>query len=176
MNGAETAEQFEKIYNNTYDYLYKYLLLKADTHETAEDILQSVYLAFYKKMQEGTKVFDPKHYLLRMVKHRLADHYRSRIEMESIDKAAEMIDENALKELERKDGFIYEEILAALKAADETTFRIFLLHFGYDLTLKETAKTLGIAEMTVKNRLYRTLKKLKKEMKEGGKYAYFRSG
>lgn len=172
----EVTERFEKIYNSTYDYLYKYLLLKSDTRETAEDILQSVYLAFYKKMQEGVNVLDPKHYLLKMVKHKLADHYSSRIVMESIDEAMEVVDEDALRQLERSDGYIYEEVLAQLKNADELTYRIFLLHFGYDLTLKETASALGVAEMTVKNKLYRTLKRLKKDMKkEGGKYALFRS-
>ena len=52
----EITQRFEKIYNSTYDYLYKYLILKSDTRETAEDILQSVYLAFYKKMQEGASL------------------------------------------------------------------------------------------------------------------------
>jgi len=171
----EVTQRFEKIYNGTYDYLYKYLLLKADTRETVEDILQSVYLDFYKKLQEGANVLDPKHYLLRMVKHKIADHYSSRIVMESIDEAMEVVDEDALRKLERSDGFIYEEVLAHLKAADELTYKIFLLHFGYDLTIKETANALGVAEMTVKNRLYRTLKRLKKEIKEEGRYALFRS-
>ena len=171
----EVTQRFEMIYNNTYDYLYKYLLLKADSRETIEDILQNVYFAFFKKMQEGANILDPKHYLLRMVKHKLADHYSSRIVMESIDEAMEVVDEDELRKLERSDGFIYEEVLASLKASDETTYRIFLLHFGYDLTIKETAKQLGVAEMTVKNRLYRTLKRLKKEIKEDGRYALFRS-
>ena len=38
----EVTERFEKIYYSTYDHLYRYLLLKSDTRETAEDILQSV--------------------------------------------------------------------------------------------------------------------------------------
>lgn len=171
----EVTKRFEKIYNSTYDYLYKYLILKADTRETAEDILQSVYLAFYQKMQEGANVLDPKHYLLRMVKHKLADHYSKRIVMESIDEAMGVVDEDALRQLERSDSYIYEEVLENLKATDELTYRIFLLYFGYDLKIKETAKLLGVAEMTVKNRLYRTLKKLQKEMKEGDKNALFRS-
>ncbi len=171
----EVTKRFEKIYNSTYDYLFKYLLLKSDTRETAEDILQSVYLAFYNKMQSGETVLDPKHYLLRMVKHKLADHYSKRIIMESIEEAQEVVDEDALRQLESSDSYIYEEVLEKLKAADDLTYRIFLLHFGYDLTIKETAKALGVAEMTVKNRLYRTLKKLKKEMKEGDNYALFRS-
>jgi RNA polymerase sigma-70 factor (ECF subfamily) len=126
-------------------------------------------------MQEGAKVLDPKHYLLRMAKHSLADHYSARIVMESIDEAKDVVDEDALRQLEQTDSYIYEEVLEQLKAADELTYRIFLLYFGYDLTIKQTAKALGVAEMTVKNKLYRTLKKLKKEMKEGENYALFRS-
>ena len=35
-------------------------------------------------------MLDPKHYLLKMAKHRLADHYSARIVMESLDEAMEI--------------------------------------------------------------------------------------
>ena len=76
--------------------------------------------------------------------------------------------------LENDDSFTYEEILSCLKDMDETTYKIFLLHFGHDYTIEKTANTLGLAESTVKSKLYRTLKKLKKEIKEGERYAFFR--
>jgi len=174
MNEKEVRERFEQIYNSTYDYIYKFLIIKSDSRETAEDILQSVYLAFYKRMLSGDRVLDPKHYLLRMAKHGLADYYSRRKDADSIDGGVEIVDERALNMLENDDSFTYEEILSCLKDMDETTYKIFLLHFGHDYTIEKTANALGLAESTVKSKLYRTLKKLKKEIKEGERYAFFR--
>ena len=177
MSESEVRERFETIYNSTYDYIYKYLIIRSDTRETAEDVLQSVYLAFYKRMLSGDRVLDPKHYLLRMAKHGLADYYSRRKETDSIDEGAEngveIVDEKALDMLQNDDSFTYEEILSALKNTDEVTYKIFILHFGHDCTIDKTAKTLGLAESTVKSKMYRAIKKLKKEIKEGERYAFF---
>ena len=173
MSEENVRERFEMIYSKTYDYIYKYLIIKADSRETAEDILQSVYLRLYKHMLAGERILDPKHYLLRSAKHGLTDHFRAKRITDSIDDGIEIIDEKALDSLENDDGFTYEEILQYLKESDEVTYRIFLLHFGHDYTIEKTAKTLGLAESTVKSKMYRALKKLRKQMKEGERYAIF---
>lgn len=174
MSESEVKDRFEQIYNSTYDYIYKFLALKVSPRENAEDILQSVYLDFYKRMLTGERVLNPKHYLLGMAKRRVADFYSGRKETESLDDNIEIVDEKALEQLENDDGFTYEQIMDNLKSTDEVTYRIFLLHFGHDYTIGKTAKTLGLAESTVKSKMYRALKRLGKEMKEGEGYALFR--
>ena len=47
--------------------------------------------------------------------------------------------------------------------------KIFYLYFYYGLTIVEISKSLNISESSVKNYLYRTLKKLNKYMKEDEK-------
>lgn len=174
MSDREVKERFEKIYNSTYDYIYRFLAIKVSPREAAEDILQSVYLDFYKRMLTGERVLDPKHYLLRMAKHRVADFYSSRKEAESLEDNIEIVDEKALEQMENDDSYTYEEIMRNLKNVDEMTYKIFLLHFGHDYTIGKTAKTLGLSESTVKSKMYRALKRLKKEMEEGERYAIFR--
>lgn len=173
VSEENVRERFEMIYNKTYDYIYKYLIVKADSRETAEDILQSVYLNLYKRMLAGDRILEPKHYLMRSARHGLTDYYRSKKVNDSIDDGVEIVDEKALNSLENDDGFTYEEILQTLKNSDEVTYRIFILHFGHDYTIERTAKALGLAESTVKSKMYRALKKLRKEIKEGERYAIF---
>ncbi|WP_295154553.1 RNA polymerase sigma factor [uncultured Ruminococcus sp.] len=173
MNETEIKQRFEQIYNSTYDYIYKYLICKADSQENAEDMLQSVYLAFYKRMLKGERVLDPKHYLLRAAKHRVADYYSGRKQTDSLDDGVEIVDEKALESLEKDDCYVYEDIMRGLREYDEVTYRIFQLRFGHDYTIGKTAKTLGLAESTVKSKMYRALKKLKNETREGERYALF---
>ena len=169
-------ERFEKIYDKTYDYIYRYVMSKADTRETAEDIIQNVYLTFYRKMLDGDTVLNVKHYLLRMAKNSIADHYRTRVVFDSIDEYDDIPDDTALAELENSEGAAYADIMSGLEKTDMTAFRIFMLHFGQGMTLKETASALGIAESAVKTKMYRTLKKLKEKVKEDDGYALFRRG
>lgn len=171
MNEMEVREHFEKIYNNTYDNIYRFLIIKADKRETAEDILQNVYLAFYRKMLTGERVLAPERYLMRMAKHQLADYYSERRKCESLDSGTEIIDEKALEQLQNDDSYTYEEIMQHIKNIDELTYKIFLLHFGYDFTIGKTAKMLGLGESTVKSKMYRALKKLRNGTKESGEYA-----
>ena len=158
MSKKDVTAKFQKIYDDTYDYIYRYIVSKADTRENAEDMIQNVYLTFYRKMLEGCTILNPKHYLLRIAKNNMADHYsaaaerRSRITVESID----------------------EHFDIELKKEDITTFNIFMLHFGQGLTLKETASALSMEESTVKTKMYRMLKKLKKSVKEDDGHALFR--
>ncbi|MBO5558439.1 sigma factor, partial [Ruminococcus sp.] len=77
MSKKDVTLQFQKIYDDTYDYIYRYIMSKADTRENAEDLIQNVYLTFYRKMLSGATVLNPKHYLLRIAKNDLSDHYGS---------------------------------------------------------------------------------------------------
>jgi RNA polymerase sigma-70 factor (ECF subfamily) len=180
LSKKDVTAKFQKIYDDTYDYIYRYIVSKADTRENAEDMIQNVYLTFYRKMLEGCTILNPKHYLLRIAKNNMADHYsaaaerRSRITVDSIDEHFDIPDNDALEELEQTECTTYEEVMGELKKEDITTFNIFMLHFGQGLTLKETASALSMEESTVKTKMYRMLKKLKKSVKEDDGHALFR--
>ncbi|MBR1862600.1 MAG: sigma-70 family RNA polymerase sigma factor [Ruminococcus sp.] len=175
MDEKELRERFGDVYNSTFDYIFKFLILKIDKRDAAEDIIQAVYLDLYRKMREGERILSPKHYLLVMAKHRVADYYKRKRDNESLDDAGtEIVDEKALDALENDDGYTYGEIMKALKESDDITYRIFLLHFGRDFTIEQCAKALELSPSTVKSKMYRALKKLKKELKEGERYAFFR--
>ena len=174
MDKVKINQSFEQIYDRTYTDIYKYILLKVSPKETAEDILQNTYLELYRKMLSGETIFRPKHFLLTVAKRRLADHYRSATDEESLDDNIAIVDESALEALENDDSFLYEDIMQSLERSDTTAYRIFYLHYGCGHTLKKTAKLLGMTESTVKSKMYRTLRKLKKQLTEEEDYALFR--
>lgn len=178
--GAQIKEKFAEIYNDTYAYIYKYVISKVSGRETAEDIVQNVYLKFYKRMcDEGSaKILNPKHYLLRSARGLVADYYaeNSKAETESIDEGIEIIDEKALDLLMNDSSYEYEDIMRMLKEMDAVTYKIFILHFQYGYTIIQVADKMSLKQSTVKSKIYRALKRLKKEItdKEGEDYAYFR--
>ncbi|WP_433620434.1 RNA polymerase sigma factor [Paenibacillus cellulositrophicus] len=63
------------------------------------------------------------------------------------------------------------DIWAALKELDEVDQEIISLRFFVDCTLSEISKIVGMRESAVKNRLYRSLERLKKGIERmGGNY------
>ena len=46
--GTELKDTFVQAYNDTYDYINRYLTSKLPTRELIEDALQSVYLDYYR--------------------------------------------------------------------------------------------------------------------------------
>ena len=162
--GTELKDTFVQAYNDTYDYINRYLTSKLPTRDLIEDALQSVYLDFYRSLitTEG-KIKNVRHYVLRIAKHYVADHYRQQPKATFEDITDLNIpDEKALATLENADFFDYEQVMSYLKSSDDTTYRIFVLHYQYGYTIKKTASCLGLSQSTVKSRLYRTLDKLKK--------------
>lgn len=47
MSEKDVTAKFQKIYDDTYDYIFRYVMSKAEKHESGEDIIQNVYLTFY---------------------------------------------------------------------------------------------------------------------------------
>lgn len=161
---SDPKDTFIKAYNDTYDYISRYLNSKLSPDQSAEDALQSVYLDFYRSLiNTDGEIKNVRHYILRIAKRYVADHYKehSKNTFEDIDDL-NIADEKALSTLENADFFDYEQVMSYLKSSDDTTYRIFVLHYQYGYTIKKTASCLGLSQSTVKSRLYRTLEKLKK--------------
>ncbi|MBR1738759.1 MAG: sigma-70 family RNA polymerase sigma factor [Ruminococcus sp.] len=170
MEENEIKEQFVGLYESTYDKAYRYAAVKTGSPDAAEDILQEIYLKIYRLMLSGGRIRDPKHYVMRAVKRAAADYYSAKAVTESIEET-EIVDEAALRQLENDDGYLFDEVMRRIRDFDENTYRIFLLHFKYGLTLKAAAKELDLAESTVKSKLYRGLRRIKETTgKEGGQY------
>ena len=75
--GTELKDTFVQAYNDTYDYIDRYLTSKLPTRELIEDALQSVYLDFYRSLiTTDREIKNVRHYILRIAKHYVADHYR----------------------------------------------------------------------------------------------------
>jgi len=138
--------------------------------EDAEDILQNVYSAFYRRtLSKGYPAGDEAVYLLRTaLKHELYRSYRQNkrapVYIDDYENADLLSCEAALEE-DISDrvadsisaGRVWEEV----KRKGDMTARIFILRFRLELSLREIAEVMGISEATVTNRLYRTVRELK---------------
>ena len=72
MSTQEALNKFQKVYDETYDDVLKYLVCNVARVSDAEDIIQDVYLALFKKIKKDIN----KEYVFGIAKNKLKDYYR----------------------------------------------------------------------------------------------------
>lgn len=72
-NPATTVKEWVSRYT---DELYSWAFYKTDSKETAEDLVQETFLAAYQSLSSFKGTSNAKTWLLGILNHKIADHYR----------------------------------------------------------------------------------------------------
>ena len=173
---------FNNIYDKTYKKLLLYVLKRCSNIEDVSDILQEtyaeVYLTINKKGIDYIKNYDA--FVIKIAKTKIFKHYKF------IEKIKNFIpifslnnkDDNItfcdfkIEDYSIEDDIInntlVEEISDYIKRKPIDIQRIFYLYYYFEMTISEISKQLSIKESTVKSKLYRTLKDIRKLYKGSG--------
>ena len=151
---------FDRVYKTTYRPLLKYAIIHLSDPTDAEDALQNVYLSFYRRIERygHLDVLFPKAFLLKMLKREIIERYAER-EKHAVRLLEDVPEDRLRDDLSFEDGVLdralAREILAEAKKLPRETYRIFVLYYGYELTISEISKELGMGAEAVKSRLFR---------------------
>ncbi len=168
MKVPEINELFTDIYNSTYSDVLKFVVIKCHNLDDIPDLMQNIYMNFYKRFKAKGDIKEPKRYAIKIAKHELFKYYgifsftKNFIPVFSQPEDETLInfDEGLYDEEFSDDKLICNDIWQYLKERDILTFKIFILYYSDDLKICDISKSLGISESMVKNRLYRTLKEI----------------
>ena len=162
-------DKFEKVYNDTYNRTLKYIVIKCNNIEDVNDIMQDTYLELLNKIKRNKleKVENIENYILGIASNIIKRHYTKKKKENIIS-----YDEENSVELLISDDFDLEEniitkdnidkIWSYIKGKELIIIKIFYLYYGLGLKISEIARALEIGESNIKNKIYRTLKELKK--------------
>ena len=151
---------FDRVYETTYRPLLKYAIIHLSDPTDAEDALQNVYLSFYRRIERygHLDVLFPKAFLLKMLKREIIERYAER-EKHAVRLLEDVPEDRLRDDLSFEDGVLdralARDILAEAKKLPRETYRIFVLYYGYELTISEISKELGMGAEAVKSRLFR---------------------
>ena len=166
MNENNTIVKFNKIYNDTYQDIVKYVVCSCKKIDDVSDIVQNIYLEVLKKIN---KKEINKNYLMGIAKHKIKDYYRFRYRKKeiSIDKED---DDNITfydkipSDIDISNSFIIssdiDKVWKYLKRKSILISKIFYLYYYMGYKIREIAVILNISEVNVKHYLYRTLSEL----------------
>ena len=165
---------FDELYRSTSGKILKFALSKCGNLDDAYDIVQKTYLDVYERLKKDSHAYDavkdPLRYLLKIAEIKCCKYYKKNtLEKENIPVFSAVTDDENFANMEALLGqevpeynhLDTQEIWEHIKKLDPLTVKICVLYFYRDEKLADIAKTLNVSQSTVKNRLYRTIEKLK---------------
>ena len=170
MSTKIETKDFEEIYEETYNRVLKFAVVKCNNIEDINDIIQDTYLELLKiiKKKKILEIENINNYILGIENNIIKRHF-SKKKKDNIILYYD--DENNLnKDLENNFDLEaniinknnVEKVWDYLRKKDLVTTKVFYLYFALGLKISEISKELEIEESNIKNRIYRTLKEIKK--------------
>ena len=166
---SNPREIFSQIYDQYIEKIYRFIFLKVNSREIAEDLCSETFLRGWNVFKEDkNKVENPQAFLYQIARNLVVDHYREkgRTQFVSTDNVPITDPRVNLEEesLWRSDLHTIKVGLINLKQEYQ---EVVIWHYIEDLSIPEIAKMINKEEGTVRVILHRALKSLKEELKEG---------
>jgi len=179
MPSPNTASRFDEIYDSTNKAVLTYITAKCRYTADINDIFQETYVEFYGVLIKckADYIKNEKAFVLKIAKRKIAKYYslmeklRIFISLTPIDENDDEVDlsyfeaDSILMEDYVVNQVMLETAWQYINTKAEIVQKVFYLMFNVGLTIPEIAKALSMSESNVKNKLYRTLKELRKLLK-----------
>ncbi|OGO02751.1 MAG: hypothetical protein A2Y72_00690 [Chloroflexi bacterium RBG_13_53_26] len=166
-------EAFGQLYEEHFDRIYRYIVLRVRNQADAEDLTQQVFLKalehigsyHYRGMPFAS-------WLFRIAHNQVVDHWkkksREKVKLLTQDEMAEagaLSDDDPAALAEQKLG--WEQLAAACEQLSDGQREVISLRFAGGLSVAETAKVMGKREGAVKVLQHVALKKLRLILRPG---------
>lgn len=167
-------QSFEKIYSKTAKYIYGLAVKDTNSLDDAEDIVQETYVALLDELEKGREISNPKSYLTTILRRKLSEYFKRQKPRESNSLSDIVLgydfEDHDIDDPEIDERLVTEELIdelaELLRDKDETVRRLFYLRFVLEMTYPEIAVKTDLSLSTVKSKVYRTLKQLRKHYTE----------
>lgn len=169
---ANPRKEFSKIFDKYIDKIYRFVFLKVNSEEIAQDLCSETFLRgweAYKDTQNPKsncpKIENPQAFLYKIARNLVTDYYREkgRTQIVSTENAA-IIDPNPGIEEKIALNSDIDQIKVVLADLKEDYQNVIIWHYLDDLPILEVAKMLNKSESTTRVTLHRALQALKNEL------------
>lgn len=158
-------ESFGLLYDHYFEQIYRFIFLKVNHKEDAQDLTHQVFLQAFKKIGDyEEKGFPFSSWLYKIARNEIIDFYRSKktnVALEELENV--LTDANQENIKDRLDLKIQiEKVRLALKKIKPEYQDVIIMRFIEDLSIKEVAEILNKTEGAIKLIQHRAIASLKK--------------
>ncbi len=163
---------FSKIYDQQITKIFRFVVLKVDSQETAEDITAETFLRGWKSFQRTEiKIENFSAFLYQIARNLIIDHYREKgkrkivtLENVTITNPISVTDNDPIKALHLDaETKIIKKALSNLKSDYQD---VIIWYYLDELSISEISKIMDKQEGAVRVALHRALKALREKIQE----------
>jgi len=159
-------KEFSEFYNKNIDKVFRFIYLRVDTTETAQDLTSLAFLKLWKR--QDSEISNSTAFLYRIARNQIIDFYRSKSKKPlSLDKAGEIADfQVAQPTFSEKIELTLEmkRIKKVIQNIKPVYADVIIWHYVDDLSSKEIAQILKKREGNVRVIIHRALQALKEQL------------
>jgi RNA polymerase sigma factor (sigma-70 family) len=170
MRRPSNTEIFSQLYDEFMPKVFAYIHYRVNNQQTTEDLTSIVFekaLANFAKYSSDKAAFST--WIFTIARNSVIDHFRRDAKRQHVDLDDGTIDvpssapspEEQLERQSEKDC-----LLKCLSNLGDPDREIVQLKFGAEMTNRQISKLLRLSESNVGVRLFRTMKKLRKDFEE----------
>ncbi|ERJ58853.1 RNA polymerase sigma-70 factor [Sphingobacterium paucimobilis] len=158
---------FKEIYQRYYPVLHVHAFKKIDDDETIKDLLQDVFVSFWKNRDQSTINYSLSAYLYAAVRYKITNHI---LQQKTADKYLNSLQGYIDRHDPIQSDFLVRHnelnriIEAEINALPPAMRKIFILSRVEHLSHKEIASTLSISDQTVRTQIKNALRILRKKL------------
>ena len=159
---------FSDIYDRYINKIYRFIFLKVNSQEIAQDLTSETFLRGWESFKEkNEEIENIQAFLYRIARNLVTDHYREKGKAQVVSaEFAPIIDPR--QNLEEKAMLTSDVniIRLALVSLKEEYQDVIIWHYLDDLPVREVAKMMGRTEEATRVLLHRALKALKNKLNQ----------
>jgi len=162
---ANLRKKFSKIYDQYIDKIYRFIFLKVNSRDVAEDLTSETFLRAFESMKTNN-IENPQAFLYRIARNLVTDHYREKGRTQIVSaEYVPVIDPKGDLEEKAILNSDMEQVRLAINNLKEDYQNVVIWHYLDDLSIPEIAKMMDRSEEAARVLLHRALKALKNEIK-----------
>lgn len=172
---SNLEKDFSQLYDQYINKIYRFIIIKVNSEETAQDICSEAFLRTWQAFQKAgnpghsEKIANPSAFLYKIANNLVVDYYREKGRTQFISlQDLPIADPKSSIEDKITIDSDFNHVRLALANLNDNYQNIIIWHYLDDLSVPEIAKILDKQEGAVRVQLHRALKQLKGECNKIG--------
>ena len=164
----KAAEKFSKIYDSCAEKIYRFVFLRVNSKELAQDLTSETFSKGWESFKENPQgIENPRAFLYKIARNLVADHYRRDSKMQTVSPDSvenQLADTKVDFEQKAVLASDMETVRAALASLNEDYQNAIVWRYLDDLSMKEVSHLLDRSEEATRVLLHRAMKELRTKL------------